>query len=625
VRLVECVPNFSEGRNRQVIDALAETVANVEGVRVLDVDPGADTNRTVLTFVGSPEAAVEAAFQLIRRASELIDMRRHKGAHARHGAVDVCPFVPVSDVSMEDCAELARQLGQRVGEELQIPVYLYEHAALKLERRNLAVVRKGEYEALPQKLVDPKWQPDFGPSGWNERVARTGVVTIGAREFLIAYNINLNTRDRRHAIDMAFEIRETGRSKRIGNIHPDYFRGDILRFKPSENIYPCGICDVIAKSEEELIAHYREVHNSDFTKQLSPLIKDRSSLENKPVWKPGLFQHCKATGWVIEDYGCAQITMNLTNYYVTPPHIVLEACREMARERGLVVTGSEIVGLIPYQALLEAGKYYQRKYGGSTALPWRDLLTLAVRSMKLDDVSEFDIDKKVLGLPEQPQKCLMSLSTRDFVDEISRETPAPGGGSVSALCGAVGAALGAMVANLAINKEGYETVWPKLNDLAEQAQSIKERLVRSVDTDTDAFNQVIAAMRLPQSTPEQKKARSLAIQEGYKAASLIPLESAKLCFKALKIAAEVIKLGNPASVTDAGVGALIACTGVEGAVYNVRINLPSIDDQDFREQMELELGTLVKDARILRDEVDIYVLETIAKNVASQLSDSAEG
>ncbi len=614
MKLVECVPNFSDGRDPKVIEALVAAADGVEGTRVLDVDPGTDTNRTVLTFVGSPEAVVESAFQVIKRAPDLIDMRRQTGTHARHGAVDVCPFVPVAGVTMEDCADLARQLGKRVGEELKIPVYLYEHAASRPEWRNLAVVRKGEYEALPDKLVDPKWKPDFGPAEWNDRIARSGVVTIGAREFLIAYNINLATRDKRHALDMAYEIRETGRTKRSGNVHPDYFRGDLLKFKPSENSFPCGICDTVAKSWDELDEHYQAEHGKTATEGLSPLIKDRSTLENKPVFKPGMFDHCKAIGWIIEDYGCAQITMNLTDYHVTPPHLVLEACREMARDRGLVITGSEVVGVIPYEGMLDAGRYYLKRHGGSTALPWRDVMEVAAKSMKLDDVTPFDIDAKVLGIPERPETCLMALSTRDFVDEVSRESPAPGGGSVAALCGSIGAALACMVSNLTISKVGFEDVWDRLNQIATRAQDIKERLIRSVDTDTDAFNSVLAAQRLPKKTPEEKKARLAAIQEGYKAASRVPLQTAKLCYETIEIAAEVAKKGNPPSLSDAGVAALIGCTGVEGAVYNVRINLPAIKDEAFKAEMNQDLDQLVADARALRDEVDAFVLDKIKES-----------
>ncbi len=611
MKLVECVPNFSEGRDRRVIDTLVAAVSGVAGARVLDVDPGADTNRTVLTFVAPPEVAVEAAFQLIRKAGDLIDMRRHHGAHPRHGAVDVCPFVPVSGVTMDTCVDLARTLGRRVGEELRIPVYLYEHAASSPERRNLARVRKGEYEALPQKLVDPDWKPDFGPAEWNDRVARTGVVTIGAREFLIAYNVNLNTRDKRFATDIAFELREKGRSKRTGDISPDYFRGEIVRYYPSKGIFPCGPCDFIADSFDALARHYDQEHQMDFREFLRDQGQDAANLEGRPVKKPGRFKHCKATGWVIEDYGCAQITVNLTNYHVTPPHVFLEACRELAARRGLVVTGSEIVGLVPFDALLEAGTYYQARYHGPTGLPWQDLVRLAIRSMKLDDVAPFDLEKKVLGLPERPDECLMALPARDFVDEVSRESPAPGGGSIAALAGALGAALASMVANLTVGKEGYEGVWKDLDRLAARAQRVKDRLVRSVDTDTDAFNAVLEAMRMPQGTAAEREARHEAIQQGYKEASQVPLETARACFEALELAGEVARKGNAASVTDAGVGALMAAAGVESAVYNVKINLPSIEDEAFRDSLSATLDGLVADAHRLRDDVRVYVLEKL--------------
>ena len=608
MKLIECVPNFSNGRDAAVIDAIAAAAAAVEGVRVLDVDPGADTNRTVLTFVGGPDAAVEGAFRVIATAAELIDMRSHRGAHARHGAVDVCPFVPVSGgATMADCAELARRLGARVGAELEIPVYLYEHAATRPERQNLAVVRKGEYESLPQKLVDPDWAPDFGPAGWSERVARTGVVTIGAREFLIAYNINLNTRDKRFATDLAYEIRESGRVKRAGRIDPDYFRGDKVRYRVADGVLPCSLCDSAAETVDGLRAHFTEAHDYDLDAHLKRFGQRADGLEGKAVKKPGLFEHCKAVGWVIEDYGCAQVTMNLTNYNITPPHRVLEAVRDMARARGIGVTGSELVGLIPYDALLEAGRYYQRRHGGSTALPWRDLLELAVRSMNLSDVSPFDIDKKVLGLPEAPERCLAALTVRDFVDEVSRDSPAPGGGSVAALAGALAAGLSSMVANLAINQQGFEETSAELDELACEAQSIGYRLVRNIDTDTDAFNEVLTARRLPRKTAGQKAAREAAIQAGFKAASRVPLRTAELCLDAARLATRVARLGKAASVTDAGVAGLMACAGVEGAVYNVRINLPSIDDPDFRVELSSTLDHLVETARALRDSLDTYV------------------
>ena len=612
MRLVECVPNFSEGRDRAIIDAIAAEAARVDGVQVLDVDPGADTNRTVLTFVGPPDAVLEAAFCVVKKAAELIDMRHQRGAHARHGATDVCPFVPVSGVTMADCVALATALGERVGAELGIPVYLYEHAASRPERRDLAAVRKGEYEALPAKLGDPKWRPDFGPAGWSEAVARTGVVTIGAREFLIAYNINLNTRDKRFANDIAQEIRQRGRTKRTGNIHPDYFRGDRLRYLPDAGQMPCGLCDHVDNSLDGLRAHFPGAHGVDFDAWLARYEQDAATLQGKIVKKPGLFEHCKAIGWVIEDYGCAQVTMNLTNHKVTPVHLVLEAVRELARERGLVVTGSEIVGLVPYDAMMDAAHYYQRRFGGSTGLPWRDMMEVAVRSMGLADVAPFDVDQKVLGLPLSPAQCLMALPARDFIDEVSRESPAPGGGSVAALAGALGSALLAMVANLVIGKEGYMDASVELNELATRLQGLQRTLVRAVDTDTEAFNHVLTAMRLPRKTAQEAAERKAAIQRGYQLASQVPLETARSCLQALELAAQVARLGNPASVTDAGVAALMACAGVEGAVYNVRINLPSIDDAAFRANMEAELGALVSRARSLRDACDLLVHKSIA-------------
>ena len=610
--LVECVPNFSEGRDTAIITAIAAEPARVEGVRVLDVDPGADTNRTVLTFVGPPEAVLEAAFLVIRKAAELIDMRRQTGAHARHGATDVCPFVPVSDITMAQCADLARRLGERVGSELGIPVYLYENAATAPERRNLADVRKGEYEALPTKLVDPKWRPDFGPAAWTESVARSGMVTIGAREFLIAYNINLNTRDKRFATDIAYEIRQKGRAKRTGNVTPDYFRGDRLRYRPDQQAMPCGICDHVATSVDDLRAHFGAAHETDFDAWLARYDQRADRLDGKIVKKPGLFEHCKAIGWVIEDYGCAQVTMNLTNHKVTPVHKVLEAVRELARNRGLVVTGSEIVGVVPYDVMMAAAEFYQTRFGGSTGLPWRDMMQVAVRSMGLADVAPFDVDRKVLGLPDAPAQCLMALSAREFIDEVSRQSPAPGGGSVAALAGALGGALLAMVANLAIGKEAYVDQSAELNRLATRLQAIQRRLVRAVDTDTEAFNHVLLAMRLPRKSAQEKAARSAAIQRGYQEASQVPLETARACLQALELVERIARLGNPASITDAGVAALMACAGVEGAVYNVRINLPAIDDVTFRGGMEAELDELVSRARSLRDAADTLVAETIA-------------
>ena len=608
MKLIECVPNISEGRDQAVIDAVVAAAAAVEGVEVLDVDPGADTNRTVITFVGAPEAVVEGAFQLIAKATELIDMRHHHGAHARHGAVDVCPFVPVRGATMQDCIDAANQLGARVGEELDLPVYLYENAAKKPERRNLAVVRQGEYEALSKKLGTDEWRPDFGPNRFDKQVAKTGVVTIGAREFLIAYNINLNNRDKRFAIDIAFEIREKGRTVRTGNIEPHYFRGEILRYQPAKGRMPCGLCDQVEDSVESLEKHYREVHDFDWRAFLKTWNQPIDGLAGRPVKTPGIFKFCKATGWVIEDYNCAQITMNLTNPKATPIHEVYERCVRLAEERGVRVTGSEVVGLIPFDALYEAGRYYLRRFNGPQGLPWRDVLEVAVRSMGMDDVAPFEIDKKVIGLPEEPKACLMALSARDFVAEVSRESPAPGGGSVSALAGALGAGLSSMVANLTVGKEGYDAHWEALDEVGLKAQSIIERLVRGVDTDTEAFNEVMAAMRLPKGSKEERERRQAAIQAGYKSAAQVPLETAKLCAEAAELALEVIRKGNRPSITDGGVAALVAAAGVEGAVYNVRINLPAIKDEAFKAELSRELDALVQRARKARDQADALVV-----------------
>jgi len=607
VKLVECVPNFSEGRDQRIIDAIVGVVETVEGAKVLDVDPGADTHRTVLTFVAPPEAALEAAYRVIAKAAELIDMRKHHGAHARHGATDVCPFVPVAGVSMGECVALARRLGERVGQSLGIPVYLYEEAASSEARRNLAQVRKGEYEALPQKLVDPQWRPDFGPAEWNEQVAKTGVVTIGARDFLIAYNINLNTRDKRHATDLAFAIREKGRSLRRGNTEPDYFRGEIVRYSPAQGRFPCAMCEAVLADVASTTAHYAEVHGFDWPAFMEGWEQPLDRLEGLPVKEPGLFKHCKATGWVIEDYGCAQITMNLTRPSETPPHLVLEAVRRLAAARGLVVTGSEIVGLMPFAVLYEAGQYYLSRLRSSRGLPWPDVLEMAIRSMGLRDVAPFEVEKKVIGLPERPAKCLMALTSRDFVDEVSRESPAPGGGSVAALAGALGAALSAMVANLSVGKEGYESSWELLDQTALRAQQLKDRLERSVDTDTEAFNQVLEAMRLPRGSREESARREAAIQAGYQAAARVPQETASLCLEVLEVAEVVVRYGNKPSITDGGVAALVACAGVEGAVYNVRINLPSIKDGAFVAQMNADLAQMVQRARQLRTDIDALV------------------
>ncbi len=597
VKIVECVPNFSEGRDKKIIEQITRAITSVNGTRLLSVEMGADVNRTVVTFIGSPEAVKEAAFQAIKKAAELIDMSKHKGAHPRMGATDVCPFVPVEGVTMQDCVELSVEVAKRVGEELGIPVYLYEESARVPERRNLANIRQGEYEGLPKKLKDPRWKPDFGPAEFNPRA---GATVIGAREFLIAYNITLNTREKQYATDIAFELREKGRSARTGNVKPIYMRGDLLKYR--ENHFPCGNCDFVGKTLKETVQHCKDVHGYDLIELLKMHAIDPENVIGKSVKKPGIFKHCKAIGWYVEEYGRAQISINLTNYKITPPHLVLEKARELAAERGLVVTGSEIVGLVPFQAIYQAGHYYLEKQGRSTGIPVKDVIDTAIYSMGLNDVTPFHPEEKILGLPEVDSGKLVSMKTSELVHEVSRETPAPGGGSIAALAGSLGAALASMVSNLTVGKKGYEKVWKELIDLANQAQELKDKLLKAVDDDTNAFNAYMEARRLPQNTPEEKKARQHAIQEGLKQAVMVPLTTARLSFDALKVASRVVDIGNVNSVTDAGVGAQIAFTGVKGGIFNVLINLPQIEDREFVEEMKSTCAKMEEEAvKILMD------------------------
>ena len=545
-RIVECVPNFSEGRDKAVIDNITKSISEVPDVALLDVDPGEATNRTVVTFIGTPDGVKEAAFNAIKRASELIDMSQHSGAHARMGATDVCPFVPVKGVTMDYCVEIAKEVGKRVAEELNIPIYLYEHAATRPERENLATIRKGQYEGLPEKLKAPEWAPDFGEAKFNPE---SGATVMGAREFLIAYNVNLNTKDRRKATDIALDIREKGRAKRDKN-------GKIIR---DEN--------------------------------------------GKMIKVPGKLKSVKAVGWVIDEYQKAQVSINLTNYHVTSPHIVFETIREEARKRGLRVTGSEIVGLIPLEAMLMAGRYYLQQQGKTTAVPEKELIRVAVESMGLNDVAEFNPDEKIVDYQVKEGGGLMQLVANDFNDELSSDSPAPGGGSVSALMGSLGGALVSMVASLTHSKKGMEELRPRMVEVGTLAQELKDKLAYLVDEDTRAFNNVMSAFRMKKKTDVEKRARKEAIESATKKATQVPFQVADLCFNVLKIADIVASEGNPNSVSDAGVAAEAAFAGLKGARLNVLINLPGIDDEEFCKDMMKKVNTIESKARELNESI----------------------
>lgn len=598
-KLIECVPNFSEGRNPDLIKQITDEIESVDNVKLLDVDPGADMNRTVVTFVGSPEGVKEAAFRAIKKAQEVIDMTKHKGSHPRMGATDVCPFVPVNGVTIEECIELSKEVAKRVGNELAIPVYLYEKSAQKPERENLAVIRKGEYEALSEKLKKPEWKPDYGPSEFN---AKAGATVIGVREFLIAYNISLNTRESKYATDIAFELREKGRSARRGNINPFYFKGtEILKYE--DGYYPCGTCNFDGKTISETLEHCKKEHEYDLKELLLENGINSDKPEGQSVKKPGKFRNCKAIGWMVDEYDRAQISINLTDYNVTGMHDVLEEARKLAMERGLVVTGSEIVGLVPFKALLETGKFYLKQQKRSAGIPIKDILSTAVQSLGLKDVSDFNIEERVLGLPKNDKNALVEMKLTDFVDEVSRESPAPGGGSIAALAGAIGASLSSMVANLSANNRGSEEVDAILNKAANKCQAIKDDLVKGIDDDTNAFNMYMDARRLPQRTDAEIAARENAMQDGLKQAVMVPLNTAKRSLEAIKIAEEVAINGNPASITDVGVGAQSAFTGLLGGIYNVLINLKEITDEKFVSDMKEVCSNLKTEAETELDKV----------------------
>jgi glutamate formiminotransferase/formiminotetrahydrofolate cyclodeaminase len=617
-RIVECVPNFSEGRDPALIKEITDAITSVAGIRLLDVDPGEDTNRTVVTFVGPPELIGEAAFRGARVATERIDMRTHHGAHPRFGATDVIPFVPVSGVTIEECADIARAVGERIGRELGVGVYLYEQAASRPERRNLARLREGEYEGLPKKLAQPEWAPDFGPAAFNPV---SGVTAVGAREFLIAFNVNLNTMDRRYATDIAYELRERGRWKRSGNTDPFYYKGEVIDF-PGDGTHPCGDCDFVGRDFAETAAHAEREHGVDLKARYEELEIDPADPKG-PVYRSGRFAKVKGMGWVIDAYRCAQVTMNLTDYKVSPPHRVLEAAREEARRRGVEVTGTEIVGVVPYEAMRQAGRFYLQKMHKSTGLPVPDVVETAVRSMGLREVAPFDVAEKVLGLPRVEGPMVLK-PTFDFVDEVSRDTPAPGGGSVAALAGALGAALAGMVANLSVGRGEFDAHYEELCELADRAQAVKDALVRGVDEDTRAFDSVLEALRLPKDTEEQKAERSRLIQSGYQQATLVPLATVAACLDALRLCHRMAALADPEMISDVGAGALIAQAGARAAGYNVRINLRHIKDRDFVERTRTELDALIGECADLTEAAAAQVervLEGGKKKKAGRIED----
>lgn len=573
-RIIECVPNYSEGRNKEIIDQIVAAVADTkvvtergeESVKVLDVDPGEATNRTVVTFVGSPEAVLEAAFQGEKKAAELIDMRHHHGAHPRSGATDVLPLVPVAGITLEECGELARGLAKRIYNELGIPCYCYEAAAYKPERKNLAVCRAGEYEALPEKVIDPERKPDFGPEAYTETVAKAGASNVGARDFLIAVNFNLNTTSTRRAMAVAFDVREKGRPAREG--------GSLT----------------------------------------GKIIKDEAG---KTVWIPGTLKGCKAIGWFIEEYGIAQVSMNITDMNVTPLHVAFEEVCRAAAARGLRVTGTEIVGLVPKRVLVDAGKFYLEKQQRSLGVPEEELIKIAVKSLGLNDLKTFNPKEKVieyLMTDEEVQarkERLVRMSVKGFARETASESAAPGGGSVSAYMGALAAALGTMVANLSAHKRGWDDRWKEFSDWAERGQDVMERLLRLVDEDTEAFAKIMDVFSMPKGTEEEKAARAEAMEKATLYASRVPLKTMQTAMEAMPVALAMARIGNPASASDAGVGAIAALAAVRGAHLNVRINAAGLKNRALAAELTDEAARIEAEAVAAEAEV----LAEVNKNI----------
>ncbi|MBO4339983.1 MAG: glutamate formimidoyltransferase [Bacteroidales bacterium] len=560
-KLVECVPNFSEGRDRKIIDAIVEAIKSVEGIKVLDVDPGEATNRTVVTFVGAPEPVKEAAVRGAAKAQELIDMRQHHGAHPRSGATDVLPFIPVSGITLEECANMANETAERLWKELGIPCYLYEAAARTPERKNLAVCREGEYEALPQKMVTPGRQPDFGGGKYTETIAKCGATNVGARNFLVAVNFNLNTTSTRRAMAVAFDVREKGRKAREG--------GSLT----------------------------------------GKLLKDENGNQ---LWIPGTLKGCKAIGWYIDEYGIAQVSMNITDIDATPLHVAYEEVSAKAAARGLRVTGAEIVGLVPKKVLIDAGRFYLEKQQRSLGISEEEIVKIAVKSMSLDDLKPFNPKEKVIEyLIRDEVRPLAGLTLEGFVRETASESAAPGGGSVSAAMGALGAALATMVANLSAHKRGWDCRWKEFSDVAEKGQAVLDELIGLVDEDTAAFDRIMDALGMPKGTEAEKEERAKALEEATLYAAEVPLKTMEASLKALPLALEMARKGNPASASDAGVAALAAVAAVKGARLNVRINSASLSDKASAKPLLLRADEIVAEAEKLENQV----LEEVNKNI----------
>ena len=564
-RIIECVPNFSEGRNMETIKQITDAIESVKGVKLLDVDPGEATNRTVVTFVGEPEAVMNAAVASIKRATELIDMRLHKGAHPRMGACDVCPLIPVSGITMDECAELARTLAKRIADELGVPTYCYEAAAFKPERRNLAVCRKGEYEALPERMTNAEERPDFGARAFDEGIARTGATAVGARDFLVAVNYNLNTTSTRRANAIAFDVREKGRPMREGN-------------------------PIVGK-----------------------IIKDENG---EPVMKPGTLKACKAIGWFIDEYGIAQVSMNMTDLSVTPLHVAFDEVCRAADARGVRVTGTEIVGLVPKKVLVDAGRYFLRKQNRSTGVPERELVRIAIESMGLSTLKEFKPEEKVIEYMLEAEerkgvKRLVDMTCAAFAEETASESPAPGGGSISAYMGALAAALGTMVANLSSHKAGWDERWEFFSDWAENGMAVMNELLALVDEDTAAFNKIMDVFGMPKCTPEEKEARAAAMQVATLYATEVPLRTMKAAYKAFDVVRAMATEGNPNSVSDAGVGALAARSAVMGACLNVKINAAGLKDREVAERLINEANEI----QALAQQAEKEILEIVESKI----------